>query len=406
MGNGLRLGSIAGIAIHVDWSLAIVFFLVTSGLAMGLFPAWHPEWSAPLAWGTALAAAVLFFGSVLAHELSHALVGRRQGVTIRRITLFVFGGLAHLEREPQGWRAELVMAIAGPITSLVIGIAALAAAGALVGPVELDPAHPERLFARLGVLATLLVWIGQVNVILALFNLVPGFPLDGGRVLRAILWGATGDLRRATRWASAAGRGFAWMLIAAGIAMAAGVTLPVLGVGLVNGLWVMLIGWFLNNAALTSYRQVLLREALEHVPVSRLMLRTLDSVAPDLPVAELVEGHLMRSDQRAFPVVADDRLLGVVSLADVRRLARDAWPATRVGDIMTPAAKLVSVNPRDDALEVLSLLGAKGVNQLPVIEAGALQGFVRREDVLKWLALYGDAELGLQAERAQRGTGD
>jgi len=406
MGNGLRLGSIAGIAIHVDWSLAIVFFLVTSGLAMGLFPAWHPDWSAPLAWGTALAAAVLFFGSVLAHELSHALVGRRQGVTIRRITLFVFGGLAHLEREPQGWRAELVMAIAGPIASLVIGLAALGAAGALAGPVELDPAHPEQLFARLGVLATLLVWIGQVNVLLAVFNLVPGFLLDGGRVLRAILWGATGDLRRATRWASGAGRGFAWMLIAAGIAMAAGVTLPVLGVGLVNGLWVMLIGWFLNNAALMSYRQVLLREALEHVPVSRLMLRTLESVPPDLPVAELVEGHLMRSDQRAFPVVADDRLLGVVSLADVRRLARDAWPATPVGDIMTPAARLVSVSPRDDALEVLSLLGAKGVNQLPVIEAGALQGFVRREDVLKWLALYGDAELGLRAEQARRATGD
>jgi Zn-dependent protease len=391
LGDGIRLGSIAGIAIHVDWSLAIVFFLVTSGLALGVFPAWHPDWSAPLA-----------FGSVLVHELSHALVGRRQGVTIRRITLFIFGGVAHLEREPQGWRAELVMAIAGPVTSLLLGFAALLVAGALIGHVELDPAHPERLFAKLGVLSTLLVWIGQINVILALFNLIPGFPLDGGRVLRAALWGATGNLRRATRWASASGQGFAWLLIAAGIAMAAGIAVPVLGVGLMNGLWVMLIGWFLNNAALTSYRQVLLREALEAVPVSRLMLGAVESVPPELPVQDLVEEHLMRTDQRAFPVVADDRLVGVVCLADVRRLARDAWPATPVRDIMTPAAQLVSVGPEDDALDVLSLLAARGVNQLPVIEAGALRGFVRRQDVLKWLSLYGDPELGPGAGASSR----
>jgi Zn-dependent protease len=402
MGNGLRLGSIAGIAIHVDWSLAIVFLLLTSGLAMNLFPAWHPDWSAPLAWLTALAAAVLFFSSVLAHELSHALVGRAQGITIRRITLFVFGGVAHLEREPHGWRGELVMAIVGPLTSLALGIGALLAAGALLGPVTFDPQHPEQLFARLGVLATLLVWIGQVNLILAVFNLVPGFPLDGGRVLRAVLWGVTGSLRRATRWASAGGQGFAWLLIALGIAMAAGIPVPVLGVGLVNGLWVMFIGWFLNNAALASYRQVLLREALEDVPVARMMQRTLESVPPDLAVGDFVERHLMRSDQRAFPVVADGQLLGVVCLADVRRLAREAWGTTLVGEIMTPAAKLASVHPDQDALEVLSLLAAKGVNQLAVIEGGRLQGFVRREDVLKWMALYGDAGHGREPSPSRR----
>ena len=144
MRNGLRLGSIAGIAIHVDWSLAIIFVLITSGLAMSLFPAWHPDWSAPIAWLTALAAALLLFASVLVHELSHALVGRAQGITVRRITLFVFGGLAHLEREPHGWRAELVMAIVGPAASLALGVGALLAAGALIGPVELDPEHPEQ----------------------------------------------------------------------------------------------------------------------------------------------------------------------------------------------------------------------------------------------------------------------
>lgn len=402
MGNGIRLGSIAGIAIHLDWSLAIIFLLITSGLALGLFPAWHPDWSPALAWATAFAAAVLFFASVLAHELSHAIVGRAQGMTIRRITLFVFGGMAHLEHEPHRWRAELAMAIVGPITSLAIGIGALLAAGLLIGPVELDLDEPGRFLARLGVAATLLVWIGQVNLILAVFNLVPGFPLDGGRVLRALLWGATGDLRRATRWASGAGQGFAWLLIGLGVAMALGIRVPVFGVGLVNGLWLMFIGWFLNNAAFASYRQLLVRDALENVPVARLMRKQFASVPPDLSVSELVEAHILRSDQRAFPVEENGRMIGVVCLADVRRLARERWPETAVREIMTPADRLASVRPEDDALEALSLLGAKGVNQLPVVAAGRLAGFVLREDILKWLALYGDPELGGAADTPHR----
>src|SRR5690606_34380126 len=191
-------------------------------------------------------------------EMSHALVGRARGMTIRRITLFIFGGMAHLEEDAREWRTELYMAAAGPVTSLVIGFACiwLASFGAAdVSGNSLQ--NPEQLLAGLGPGTTLLLWLGPVNIVLGLFNLVPGFPLDGGRVMRAVIWGATGDLHRATRHASNAGRAFAWLLIACGIAMILGMQVPLFGRGFVGGLWLTLIGWFLHNAALMSYRQLL-----------------------------------------------------------------------------------------------------------------------------------------------------
>ena len=212
MRKGIRLGRIAGIEVFADWSLLLIFFIIAFGLATGMFPAWHPEWPAALAWATALGAAALFLASVLVHELSHALVGRIGGIKVRRITLFMLGGMAHMEREPPTWRSELAMAAVGPVTSLVLGLAFLWLAGLFAGPLDVDLNDPSEALAQLSPLATLLLWLGPVNILLAVFNLVPGFPLDGGRVLRAILWGATGSLRRATRWASLGGQGFAWLL--------------------------------------------------------------------------------------------------------------------------------------------------------------------------------------------------
>ena len=394
MGSGLRLGRIAGIEIHADWSLLIIFLLIASSLALGLFPAWHPDWSSGLIWATAVSAAVALFASVLAHELSHALVGRALGIAIRRITLFVFGGIAQMEQEPPNWRAELWMAIVGPVTSAVLGALALFAAGVSSGPTETELVDPAQLFASLGVGGTLLLWLGQVNLLLAAFNLVPAFPLDGGRVLRALMWAASGDLRRATRWASGAGQAFAWFLMAAGGAMMLGARVPFLGGGLVGGLWVAFIGWFLNNAAALSYRQLVIREALRDVPVSRLMLTQLATVPPDLSVSALVDRYLLRSDQRALPVVADGRLEGMVCLREVRKLDRAAWDKTAVRDIMISADKLTFASPNEDAGEILSRLASKDLNQLPVLENGRVRGLVRREDILKWLALY--ADLGVE----------
>ena len=387
---GLRLGHIAGIEIAVDWSLLIIFWLITFTLAVGVFPEWHPGWSATLSWTTALAAAVLFFTSVLIHELSHAIVGRAHGVIIRRITLFMFGGMAQMENEPPTWRSEFAMAIVGPLTSLALGVAFLSLAAAAGAPLDIDPEDPRAALAGLGPVVTLLLWLGPINILLALFNLVPGFPLDGGRVLRAVLWAITGNLRRATRHASRAGQGFAWLLMASGFAMILGLHVPFLGAGLVNGLWLAFIGWFLNNAAVLSYRQLLVRESLADVPVARLMQTRFTRVEPRMLISTLVDQHLMPSGQRSFPVEDNGRFLGMVCLSDLRKRDRDAWDRTPVGDIMTPAAALVTVTPREDAFEVLARLAGRGLNQLPVVEDGRLVGMIMREDILKWLALQSE----------------
>jgi Zn-dependent protease len=255
MSGGFHLMRVAGVDVFLDWSLAIIFFLITASLGSGLFPAWHPEWSAATSWVTAAAAAVLFLASVLVHEMSHALVGRARGMEIRRITLFIFGGMAHLEEDAREWRTEFYMALVGPVTSLAIGFLCIWLGSLGVGEVTARMDQPAEMLAGLGPWTTLLLWLGPVNIVLGLFNLVPGFPLDGGRVMRAAIWGATGDLHKATRWASNGGRAFAWFLIAAGVAMILGVRVPFFGTGFVGGLWLALIGWFLHNAAIMSYRQ-------------------------------------------------------------------------------------------------------------------------------------------------------
>jgi Zn-dependent protease/predicted transcriptional regulator len=390
MRSGFRLGRVAGIDVFMDWSLLIIFVLIAFSLGAGLFPHWHPNWSPTLIWITALAAAALFLASVFLHELSHALVGRTQGIDIRRITLFVFGGMAHLEREPHQWRAELWMALVGPLTSLALGVIFIVLGNLLIGPINIDPDNPRQALSHLGPVASLLFWLGPVNIILGLFNLVPGFPLDGGRVLRAILWGLTGDVRRATRWASQLGQAFAWLLIISGIAMMFGLRVPIFGTGVVSGLWLAFIGWFLNNAALMSYRQLLVREALEDVPVSRLMQTAVIRIDPEMRISTLVDEHLMHNDQRAYPVLDNDRLIGMVCFHDVRKISRENWVRTKARDIMTPVENLLQIAPKEDAAEAMHALNRRGVNQLPVVEGGRLKGLIRREDILKWLSLHGD----------------
>jgi Zn-dependent protease/CBS domain-containing protein len=382
---------IAGIDITVDWSLLIIFALIATSLASGLFPEWHPHWSALTSWLTALAAAVLFFGSVLLHELSHSLVGRAYGVEVKRITLFVFGGMAQIEHEPGRWPAELWMAIVGPITSLAIGILCtlIASTGMPAGSVGLTGVTDlQRLLAGLDPGRTLLLWLGQINIVLAIFNLVPAFPLDGGRVLRALMWGATHDLRRATRWASSLGQAFAWLLIGAGIAMVLGVSVPYLGSGAANGIWLAFIGWFLNNAALMSYRQLLTRELLQDVPVGRLMQTRFQTVPADLPLIALIGEPMQRGEQRAFPVLDGERLVGMVCQRDIEGIPAEARRSMTVRDAMKPLAAVTAVRLEDDAMDVLNLLAQQDLNQVPVVEDGRVLGFVRRADILRWLALH------------------
>jgi Zn-dependent protease/CBS domain-containing protein len=389
--GGIRLFRVAGIEIDVDWSLFAIFALVTFSMGSGVLPRWHPEWSGALVWIVAVTAAILFFVSVLLHELSHALVGRANGIPIRRITLFVFGGVAHLESEPATPKAELLMAIVGPITSIVIGGIATLAGLALAGPATQVGDDPELVARAMGPGTTLLLWLGPINLMLGIFNLVPGFPLDGGRVLRAALWSATGDLTKATRWASGAGRVFAGMLMACGILMIFGFRLPFFGSGTFGGLWLVLIGWFLNNAARASYAQVVVRQRLSHVPVTQVMLSRLRTVNPDMTVDELVHDYVMGTDQTSFPVLEGSSLVGLVGSRDVRNVPYDQWPFVSVRQLMTPASNVTAIDASAGADEALEKLASSDADQLPVVDHGEVRGFVRRQDILKWLTLQPDA---------------
>jgi Zn-dependent protease/CBS domain-containing protein len=384
----MRLGRVAGVEINIDWSLAIIFALVAVGLGAGALPRWHPEWNAGLRWLVAFTAAVLFFGSILVHELSHAIVGRAVGVHVPRITLFVFGGMAHMLDEPSSPRAELLMAAVGPLTSAVIGVSA-----SLIG-VELAAFHgdltastPEELVRGAGPVATILLWLGPLNVMLALFNLVPGFPLDGGRLLRALLWWATKDLEKATRWASNVGRGVGWTLITCGLFMAFGFRVPFFGTGLGGGLWIALIGWFLNNAARASYTALRVRTRLSHLPVREVMRASLDTVTAEMTLGELVRDHIMRSDQTSFPVTSENQLVGEISVRDIQLVPSHEWARVTVGNVMTPAADLPRIDIEEDASKALEALGERDLEQLPVFDHGRLSGFIRRQDILKWLSL-------------------
>ncbi len=387
--RGMRAGKIAGIEVRLDWSLIVIFWLILVNLSRGVFAYAHPGWSAGLRWGTAAVAAVLFLLSILAHELAHALVGRAQGVQIAGITLFMFGGVARTKGESRSPRAELLMTLVGPLTSIVLGFIALvlgmraAPAGT---PLSLD--EPMRTFAGIGPLRTLLLWLGPVNIVLGIFNLVPAFPLDGGRLLRAALWAATGDLQRATRYAAGISQGFALLFILAGLSMIFGVRIPFFGQGFVSGLWIAFIGWFLYRAATASYLQVVVHDLLEQITVSRLMHHgPLVTVPPDLSVSSFVEERLMSVEQRAFPVTDGDRLLGMVTVADVRKLPRAEWSDKRIRDIMTDRQQLAVTAPDEDATSAFEKLAARDVEQLPVLDQGRFVGLFRRRDVLRWLDL-------------------
>lgn len=387
MRSGLRIARLFGINIYLDWSWLLIFFLVTWSLGSG-FARFNPGWGAGMVWGVAIIAALLFFASVLAHEMAHALAAKAQNIPVRNITLFLFGGVASIQQEPRSPRAEFIMTIVGPLTSVGLGVLFLLLGSGLV---RLSPdvaMDPGAIFAQIGPTAVVLLWLGQINILLGVFNMVPAFPLDGGRVLRSIIWAVTNDFRRATRLATWAGQAFAWLLIFTGIAMIFGVQVPFFGVGIIGGLWLIFIGWFLSNAASRSYQQVVVQDILDGVPAERLMRADVPTAPPAITVDELIQQYVMGTDERAFPIMEDEQLVGLVTLEDIRRVAKDERATTLVREIMTPAAELASVKPQDDATEALNKLMQRDVRQLPVIREGKLVGMVRRRDIMRWLQLH------------------
>ena len=385
MRSGFKVGTLFGISIHVDWSWVLIFLLVTWNLAGAVFPSLHPDWSIGMNIALGLAASLLFFISILLHELAHSLVAKARGLPVRRITLFFFGGVSNIEREPPSPFTEFLMAIVGPLTSLLLGFGFIWLGRQNIPEMDTALSSPAQLLRGLDPLSTMLLWLGPINILLGLFNLIPGFPLDGGRVLRAILWALTKDFRRATRWATIVGQAVGWLMILAGVAMVFGATVPILGSGTLNGMWLAFIGWFLVQAASQSYQLVVVEDMLEGVPITRLMREPAPAVPPDLPISALVYDHIMQGDDRAFPVVEADRLLGVVYIENLRELNRSAWDQTTVRQVMVPQNELEIVTPREDAMDAFQKLTQRKMRQIPVVQNGKLVGMLRRRDILRWL---------------------
>jgi CBS domain-containing protein len=272
-----------------------------------------------------------------------------------------------------------------------VGILFILASGLSSGTLQGSLQNPGQAIGQMSPLSTLLVWLGPINIVLGIFNLIPGFPLDGGRVFRSIIWGITGDLRRATYLASMVGRGIAWLMILAGISMVFGFNIPLLGTGLISGLWLAFIGWFLDNASQQSYRQIVVQDVLEGVTVSHMMRADAPTATPEITVENLVHERVMKSDEHAFPVMEGDQLVGIVCLDDVRSVPRSEWGSTRVRDIMTPRGKLVVVDTDEDAGDALRKMAEADVRQLPVLHDQRLEGMLRRRDVMRFMQLQSDS---------------
>ena len=385
MRNEIRIGRISGISIYLDWSWIFIFLLVTFGLAGGVLFVWHPDWNPWLTWAVAVAASLLLFASVLLHELAHSLVAKARGLPVRKITLFLFGGASNIEREPDSPKTEFLMALIGPGVSIMLGVIFLLAGLMTAGEPGEAMASPVETFSRLSPLSTLLLWLGPVNIFIGLFNLIPAFPLDGGRILRAVLWAVTKNLRKATRWAAGMGVLIGWLFIIAGLGMAFGAGVLLFAPGVINGVWLAFIGWFLSEAAVQSYRQTAIQDLLDDVPVALLMRSDTPVVPPDLPVSALVYDFIMKTGEKAFPVVAGDLIVGMVSLEDVRKVPRDAWDTTTVSRIMTREEQLEVVAPQENASVALNRLERLNVSQVPVVQDGRLVGLLRRRDIMRWL---------------------
>jgi Zn-dependent protease len=387
--RGVRLGRIFGIDIAIDMSWVFIALLMGWSLT-NVFAHWHPDWSPATTVVTAIVATILFFVSVVLHELAHSLVAKRFGVPVDRITLFLFGGVSNIEREPPSAWAEFLTAAVGPLTSIVLGIVLIAIGSVAIHlPADLMR-EPLTDLTSLTPAESLLLWLGPINIIVGIFNLIPGFPLDGGRILRAAIWGITKDLHTATWWASAVGQAIGWTFVFVGVAIVFGAQVPFFGRGVVAGLWLAFIGWFLSSAAAQTRRRQLVREVLEGVSVSRLVIPAGPIVPAHVNLNSLVSDWMIRSGERAFPVVDDHGIfLGLVTFSDLRKVPREEWSRTEVAHVMTPRANLVTASPRDDLADAADKLAQADVSQLPVLDRDqTLVGQLLRRDVLRWIELH------------------
>lgn len=367
MEQSFRIGRVAGIEIGANWSVAVIFWLITWGLAENVLPADAPGYATATYWAAATVGGTAFFCCLLAHELAHALVARRSGMAVEGITLWLFGGVSKLGGEAPDPETELRIALVGPGTSLGLG-AGLAVVAAATSPLN-------------DLLTSTLVWLAVVNLVLGVFNLVPAFPLDGGRVLRAALWRRHGDLRRATRTAVSAGRGFGYFLIAVGL-------LGATSGGGVGSVWLIFLGWFVLLAARAEGAASATHSLLADVRVRDVMSRDPVSVPADLNVDDLLHGYVLRSRHSSYPVLdASGRPVGLVTLHGIRGVAAPYRSVTPVSAIAHPVGEVPTVSSGDLLLDALAHVDDRAGGRALVVDDGLLVGILTATDVQRCLQL-------------------
>jgi len=365
----IRLGRVFGIEIGLHYSWFLIALLIVFSLS-SQFHASNPGWGDGVIAALAVITAILFFISLLLHELAHSLVASSNGLPVREITLFALGGVSQIEKNPTSAKIEFWMAFVGPLTSAVLGVICIAATR-VIGGASSDP------------WVAMLSWLGYINLGLAAFNLIPGYPLDGGRVLRAIIWWNTGDADRSTRAAATVGQVVAFVFIAVGILRFFG------GAG-IGGLWIAFIGWFLLQAARESYVQVGLAHALAGVRVADVMTRDCPTVDGLLNIQTFVEQELLRTGRRCFVVLEKGEITGLVTPHEIKQIDRAKWPFTTLNDIMRPLEDLRAVTPEASLTSALELMSRYDLNQLPVISNGHLAGVLSRAEILSYLQTHAE----------------
>jgi Zn-dependent protease len=376
MKSNIKLGKIAGIEIGLHYS----WFIIAALIAFSLGERFHhvsPSWSTSRVWIAALFTALLFFVTLLLHELSHSLVAQARGLKVKSITLFALGGVSEIQEDATDAKTEFWVAIAGPIASLIIGFGCLGIAHGLGWQRSAEPHTPA---------TAVLVWLGYINVVLGAFNMIPGFPLDGGRVFRSIVWAITKDADGSTRIAARVGQVVAFLFILYGIWQFFS------GAGF-NGLWIAFIGWFLMDAAKSSYAQVEVSAAFRGRPVSEVMSRDCVTVDRGMSLQEFVDTYLLKTGQRCFAVADHGRFVGLITPRDVGAIPRELWDKTTVREAMRPVERLHIITPETQVMDALKLMAGNDINQLPVVSSGALQGIVSRSHLVQLLQARSDLQL-------------
>lgn len=363
--SAVPLFQVRGIRVTLDYSWFLIFFLVFFSLSAGYFPRHHPGLGYVNYWLSGLLTTLLFFASIIIHELSHSFMALRAGIKIPEITLFLFGGVSRLSAESKNPRTEFKIAAAGPLTSFLLAALFWAVS-------SFSQAYPLP--------AAIFHYLSVVNIALGIFNLMPGYPLDGGRILRSYLWWKKNSLTEATRIASNLGRGFAVALMVLGAVQLFSGTL-------MSGMWLILIGMFLKAAAGEGYQDLLVKQALEHVKVQDVMAEDVASVSPELPLDQLIRQYFFHYCASGFPVTKEGRVIGLVSVEDVKRIPESERPAKKVADVLVPIEKNIRINPQDSLASALDRMAHENIGRLLVMEDGHLDGIVSKLSVYRFLEI-------------------